>query len=260
MTKEYVTLYVALISFLFTGNFASSQEDLAQQLSNPLADLVTVPIQSNHDNGLGVNGDGQRTTINLQPVIPFNLDSGATIVTRTIIPLVRQKDVVPGTSQEGVGDISLSAWYSRSNESGVTWGIGPTLLIPTNSAVSGDTWGGGVTAIALKAAGNWTVGGLASQTWSLGKDPTKKIDRTFLQPFVAYDAGQGWTLSASTEGLYDRVTNDWSVPVTLAVSKLTRVGKLPVSWQLGSGYWATSPQGGPEGWRVRLAATVVLPK
>jgi len=63
MTKEYISLCVALSSFIFTGNFASSQEDLAQQLSNPLADLVTVPIQSNHDSGLGVNGDGQSEVV-----------------------------------------------------------------------------------------------------------------------------------------------------------------------------------------------------
>ena len=81
-----------------------------------------------------------------------------------------------------------------------------------------------------------------------------------MQPFVAFDAGDGLTLSANLESTYDWVNEEWTVPVNLAVSKLTILGKVPVSWQLGAGYWAESPVGGPEDWRLRLGATVVLPQ
>jgi hypothetical protein len=50
------------------------------------------------------------------------------------------------------------------------------------------------------------------------------------------------------------------VPVNFAVSKLVRWGRLPVSLQAGVGYWAESPDEGPEGFRFRLQATFVLPK
>jgi hypothetical protein len=50
------------------------------------------------------------------------------------------------------------------------------------------------------------------------------------------------------------------VPVNVAVSKLVRWGKLPVSLQAGVGYWAESPDTGPEGFRFRLQANFVLPK
>ena len=51
-----------------------------------------------------------------------------------------------------------------------------------------------------------------------------------------------------------------AVPVTAAVAKLVRIGKVPVSFQAGAGYWAESATNGPEGMRYRLQANVVLPK
>lgn len=52
----------------------------------------------------------------------------------------------------------------------------------------------------------------------------------------------------------------WSVPFNIAISKLVRWGRLPVSLQGGIGYWAKSPDYGPEGYRFRLQANFVLPK
>ena len=51
-----------------------------------------------------------------------------------------------------------------------------------------------------------------------------------------------------------------AVAVNLAISKLVNFGKLPVSLQAGVGYWAESPDIGPEGFRARLQANIVLPK
>lgn len=42
-------------------------EELAKKLSNPLASLISVPIQSNLDFGLGPGG-GTKWTTNIQPV------------------------------------------------------------------------------------------------------------------------------------------------------------------------------------------------
>jgi len=59
---------------------------------------------------------------------------------------------------------------------------------------------------------------------------------------------------------YNRDPGQWSAPVNVALSRLAMLGKLPVSLQGGTGYWVKSPDNGPEGFRFRLQATIVLPR
>ena len=251
---------VACAVLIGTSPSAMAEDsDLAQQLANPIAAIISVPFQLNYDQNLGPDGDGTRTTLNFQPVIPFELDNGANIVTRSIFPYIWQDDVVSGTSQQGFGDISLNAWYSRTTESGLTWGIGPTVLVPTGSEVSGDTWGAGVTGIALKTSGPWTFGGLASQTWDIESNPTTPINSTFIQPFLSYNTPEAITLSVTSESTYDWEADEWTAPLNFTVAKLGTVGNVKVNWQGGVGYWLDSPEDGPNGWRFRLNATLVFP-
>lgn len=234
--------------------------DLAQQLANPIAAIVSVPFQLNFDDNLGVNDTGSRTTLNFQPVIPFGLDNGANIVTRTIIPYVWQEDIVPGTSQEGFGDILFNAWYSDTTDGGLTWGAGPILRFATHSDVSSKTFAAGITGIALQVTGPWTIGGLANHLWDIEGDPVTPTNATFIQPFVAYTTPNSWTYTFTSESTYDWIAEDWSVPVNFSVSKLAPIGNVPINWQAGAGYWAASPEGGPEGWRFRLQAQIVIPR
>ena len=81
-----------------------------------------------------------------------------------------------------------------------------------------------------------------------------------MQPFVAYTWPSAWTASLQSETTYNWKSEQWSVPVNPALSKLVKFGKLPVSLQGGVGYWAESPDSGPEGFRFRLQANFVLPK
>jgi hypothetical protein len=243
-----------------------SDADLAQDLTNPLADLVTLPIQMNFDNDLGLADEGKKITTNIQPVIPFRMNEGWNAISRTIAPVIWQDDVFPGSgSQFGLGDMTESLFFSprKPTDGGVIWGIGPILLLPTatNSKLGAKKWGAGPTAVALTMRGPWTAGALANHVWSFAGDSDRPdISNTFLQPFAAYTWPSAWTVSVQSESTYNWKIEKWSVPVNVAAAKLVNWGKLPVSLQAGVGYWLESPETAAEGWRFRLQANFVLPK
>ncbi len=269
------TLLVLLVGSIMVphaiaGNASGAQPgadaDLAQELTNPLADLMTIPIQMNYDRNIGVQDDGWKLQTNIQPVVPFHLNQEWSLITRTIVPVIYQDDIPPGAgSQFGLGDITLSLFFSprKPAPGGVIWGVGPVLLLPTatDDLLGAEKWGAGPTAVVLTMRGPWTIGALGNHIWSFaGDDFRRDISNTFLQPFAAYTWPSAWTVSVQSESTYNWKTEKWSVPVNLAVSKLVRWGRLPVSLQAGVGYWLESPDTGPEGFRFRLQANFVLPK
>ena len=257
---------LVLLSTPFSACPEESAADLAQELTNPVADLVTVPIQMNLDRNVGLADDGTKLTTNIQPVIPFEINKNWNLITRTIVPVIHQDDLFPGAgSQFGLGDINLSLFLSptKPTAGGLTWGAGPVFLLPTatDSLLGGKKWGAGPAAVGLVLKGPWTVGMLANHIWSFaGDDDRDDISNTFMQPFVAYTWPSAWTASVQSETSYNWETEQWSVPVNVALSKLVMIGKVPVSLQGGVGYWAESPDAGPEGFRFRLQANIVLPK
>jgi len=239
---------------------------LAQALTNPVAELVTIPIQMNFDQDVGTADDGTKIQTNVQPVIPFDIDENWNLITRTIVPVIYQHDVFPGAgSQFGLGDINMSLFFSpkQLTAAGLNWGVGPVFLVPTatDSLLGGKKWAAGPGAVGLVLRGPWTVGLLANHIWSFaGDDDRPDINNTFMQPFIAYTWPSAWTFSVQSETSYNWQNEQWSVPVNAALSKLVRFGKLPVSLQGGLGYWAESPDNGPEGLRFRLQANLVLPR
>lgn len=243
-----------------------SDSELATELANPMANLISIPFQGNYNAGIGPAGDGERVFVNVQPVIPFTLNDDWNLITRTIVPITWQDDIFPGAgTQFGLGNATASLFLSPSRVSnGITWGIGPVMLLPTHtdSLLGLDTWGVGPTAVGLWQGNGWTIGMLANQIWSVAGNEDDAVSAALLQPFISYTTPDAWTFSLNTESTYDWDNKAWSVPVNATVSKLVLVGgKLPVSFFGGVRYWAESPKDrGPEGWGARFGFTVLLPR
>lgn len=269
MTKDAAITCIAALSaaaiFGATGVVRAEDTDLAKQLSNPVASLVSVPFQFNYDRGFGPD-DGYRAVLNIQPVIPFELSDDWNVISRTIMPIVSQNDIAGRSgTQTGLGDITQSLFFSPASPSsgGVIWGAGPVFLIPsaTDDLLGGGKWGAGPTGVVLKQSGSWTYGILANHIWSFaGSDMRADVNATFLQPFLSYTTGDAWTFGLNTESSYDWTNDQWSVPINATVSKLVQLGSQPVSFGAGLRYWAETPENGPEGFGFRLSMTLLFPK
>ena len=265
MTKLQNVCFIALSLISMTVS-ASDSAELAKQLSNPVAALISVPFQLNYDQDIGANDQGDRWTLNIQPVIPIEVNKDWNIISRTILPVISQDDVTgSGTSQTGIGDIVQSFFFSPKAPSagGWIWGVGPVVLIPTgsNNALTGDKWGMGPTAVALKQESGWTYGALANHIWSFdGHDDRSDISSTFLQPFLSYTTKDAWTYALNTESTYNWKTSQWTVPVNAVVSKVTKFGDQLVSVGGGVRYWADGPNSAPEGLGFRFIVTLLYPK
>ena len=94
----------------------------------------------------------------------------------------------------------------------------------------------------------------------MGGSGAQDISNTFLQPFASYTTKDAWTLGVNAESTYDWKHSQWTVPINLTVSKLTRIGKQAVSLGVGARYYADSPDAGPHGWGARLIVTLLFPK
>jgi hypothetical protein len=202
-------------------------------------------------------------TMNLQPVVPFALDNGWSLVVRTILPVVSQDDIYPGAgSQFGLGDTLQSFFFVAPPVDGFTLAAGPVLQYPTGTdrLLTTGKWGAGFTFLALYQPGPWTFALLSNHVWSFaGLSGRPNVNNTFLQPVISYAASDGWTFGINAQSTYNWVSNQWSVPLQATVSKLLRVGRLPMSIAAGPKYWVESPEGGPHGWAAVATVTFILP-
>ena len=243
-----------------------SDDQLAKQLTNPLAALISVPFQMTFDRNIGPVDDGYKLTTNVQPVVPFVLNKDWNLISRTILPFIYQERIIPGAgSQLGLGDTVQSFFFSprKPTSRGIIWGIGPVLLLPTGTEplLRAQKWGAGPTGVALFQRGPWTAGALANHIWSFaGSSARPDVNTTFVQPFVSHTTSDAWTFAVTSESNYSWTAKAWSIPVNFNISKLVKLGKLPVSIGGGFGYWARSPTGGPKGFRFRAQLTFLLPK
>jgi hypothetical protein len=242
---------------------ARQQQALAQQLSNPVADLVSVPFQFNWDSNVGPN-DQTRFILNVQPVMPFSLNENWNLIARVIVPLVSQPPLFEGgTPAFGVSDI-LTSFFFSPRRGGVIWGVGPVISLPSTSVptLGTEKWSAGPTAVVLQQTGPWTVGALWNQVWSFsGNAARNDVNQMFLQPFMAYQATPTITLSLSSEATANWEVDEgrWTVPITATVSKLSSFGAFPASYAVGVGAFAAHPSIGPT-WRLRGVITILLPR
>ena len=262
MKKTLTTL--ALATVLLPGVLLAemSTEEIAKASQNPLTAMYSLPIQNNTSFGNDV-----KNYANIQPVLPFDLSDDWTLVTRTILPVVSAPTYPNGdyNRQWGLGDTAITGFFTpkATGESGIVWGVGPTVLLPTSTddTLGPGEWGAGLSAVALAMQGKWVYGALLSNIWSFTGD--KSVNIMTFQPFVNYNLGDGLFLAsvpivtANWEADNDHT---WTVPLGLGVGKAMKMGKIPFTAQVHGYYNVMTPDDYGESWQMRIQVQWLFPR
>src|SRR5271170_6109294 len=242
----------------------ASTEDLQKATQNPVASLITVPIQNNSNFGVDPY-DRTQDVLNIQPVIPAHISDNWMLITRVIQPIVWQPYPQPAGGQYGLGDMNPTFFLSPAKPGKVIWGFGPAFLIPTatSSVLGQGKFGIGPSAVALIQPGHWTLGALVNNIWSVaGSGGRPSVNQFLLQYFINYNLQKGWfitwqpTLTANWEA-----TNGgrWVVPFGGGLGRIMKLGAQPVSIT-GQFYGNAIHPPGASSWTMRLQFALLFPK
>jgi hypothetical protein len=240
---------------------ATNTDALRKAAQNPIANLISVPVQNNNNFGVGPDNRTQ-DVLNIQPVIPTQVSENWNLITRIITPIVFQPTSSQPVNQGGYGfgDLNPSFFLSPAMPGKIIWGVGPTLVLPTatNPVLGQGKWSIGPSVVVLAQPGKWTLGGLVNNVWSFaGQSARPDVNQMLFQYFINYNLNRGWyitwqpTLTANWEA-----TNGgrWVVPFGGGVGRIMKLGFQPVNITTQFYGNAIHPSGAsPWGLRVQLA-------
>lgn len=241
------------------------EEELAKTAQNPVANIISLPFQNNTNFNFGPREKTQNI-LNIQPVFPFALGADWNLITRTIVPVISQPPLFAGDDREnGLGDITFTAFLSPAAAGRLIWGAGPILLLPsaTDEKLGTERWGAGPSAVALTIRGPWLFGVLANHIWSFAGDGDRDdVNQTLIQPFINYNFPGGWFLTSSPIITANwEADNDqrWTVPLGGGAGKLFFIGRQPVNVSAQGFYNVEKPDFQAD-WTLRLNVQFLFPR
>jgi hypothetical protein len=222
----------------------ASEAELSKASQNPVADLISLPLQYNYFTAGGL-GENSQMVLNVQPVLPLPIGERWLVVSRTIVPFVSipianniANDIVNELRTGGTADMQEQAYFTKRKPGKVTWGVGPVFSFPTatNRLLRTGQWGLGPAAVALVMPGPWVIGVLANNLWRIGGQAHNQVLNAFtMQPFINLNLPLAWSIQAApiiTANWSAPAGEKWTVPVGVGVGKDTHIGDQPMSFSM----------------------------
>jgi hypothetical protein len=238
---------------------------LAKAAQNPIADLISFPLQNNTAFGIGPYKRAENELL-IEPVIPLHITKDWNLITRTIWPQIVQPDTTqPTRGWAGFGDLNPSFFLSPSAPHKLTWGAGPTIVLPwaTAEQLGQGKFSMGPAVVALTMPGHWVIGTLVNNIFSVeGPHARPDVNQMLLQYFINYNFKHGWYVTSApiiTADWEASSGNVWTVPFGGGVGRIMKIGNQPVNIQTEFFGNAKYPTGGSP-WGMRLQIALLFPK
>jgi len=268
-----VLVAVGIFFFILPGySAAENEEDLAKKSQNPVGNMISVPLEYLHYDGMP--NDSSADALVAKPVYPVTIGK-INLINRFIVPYLGidgtvQQDlngeIIPANSvsKSGLGNIQYQGFITSADPGSVIYGLGPVFEFPTHgSGLGSEKVSGGLAALALTMPGNWVVGALAQNMWSFaGPSDADKVNKFLFQYFINYNIANGWYLTSTpvmTADWEQSSSNRWTIPLGGGIGKLHRFGKLPVDFKLQAFSNVETPENGPD-WSMMFAVKFLFPK
>jgi hypothetical protein len=259
------------------GNLA----ELGAKLSNPLSDVWALFTEFDFDWSEGDISDGEHkfgSAMLFQPVLPFKLTSDWKLITRPVVPTAFGIPVPDGINESqgrasfdyknGLGDIQVPLLFSPNPDSGSHWmfGGGPTIVLPTATSdeLGSDKWQAGPALVGVYKTEKVTTGALGQYWWSFATQGNHKPDTSngSILYFYFYNLPDAWQIGTNPTVTYNDKApsgDKWNVPVGLTVAKTTKIGRLPVKFQLGVEKSVVRQDDFGQDWQIKLNIIPVIP-
>jgi hypothetical protein len=215
--------------------WAQESSEIAKQAQNPIANLISLPLESDFLPQTGINRQDSYV-LQIKPFVPFPLSSEWNLITRTIIPIIQEPEPVLGVSgASGLGDVQESLFFSPAKAGALIWGVGPVISVPTaTQGILGTRKVSiGPTVVVLRSRGHWLFGSLVQNLFSVaGTSGRSDVNQMLIQPFANYNLRHGWYFTSSpvvTANWKASSAQTWTVPVGGGVGRIVRFGKQPVT-------------------------------
>lgn len=272
--KKLIKVLLIVLLFFAAGNKLWAQDEsqemdaeaLAKKAQNPIANMISLPLQNNTSFGIG-EYDRSQNVLNVQPVIPASLGNW-NLINRFIAPIIWQPDVLQedGTTF-GLGDIVYQGFFTPAKSGKVTWGVGPVLIFPTATDIrlGSEKWSAGPAAIVVAFVNKWVLGGVIYNAWSYaGNSDRADVNAGVFQYFVNYNLPKAWYLTSApiiSVNWNAREDDQWIVPFGGGAGKIFGIGKQKFNGQVSAYYNAVKPatMDGPD-WSLRFQLVFLFPK
>lgn len=247
-----------------------SLDEVNKELSNPISSIWALQLQ---ENTYWLNKP-DRNVVNLQfqPVLPLALTENWNLITRPVFQVMNSTPYVNSSGNlhrvAGFGDTILATMLSPSPKVAGPWllGVGPSFIFPsaTNSRLGQNKWQIGPAGVFGYLGNKWLAGVFPQQWLSVGGPGPKTVSQMNVQYFFTYLPGDGWGIGTSPNMLVNwyanKAGNMITFPVGLNVSKVIKIGPLPVKLAVQGQYMPVHPDVFGQKWNLQFSVTPVIPK